>query len=174
MTWVDICDIITSSWTYRQPGNFGFRSAYRVISILWSDDSIKNMPHALGYLDLLQSVANLLLCWSASSWCYTGLMICLIHIDESATRVDCCTTVTSYVHLSMKSWIICLIVWITGARYTILEVTHLSGCAGVESTPITIVTRCFMKYKYHIRLALITISHPIFLVFLGFFSLALC
>jgi hypothetical protein len=55
----------------------------------------------------------------------------------------------------------------------VLEAAHLSGCAGVESTPITVAARRFTGYKYFIRLALITISHPILLAFLGFSSLTL-
>jgi hypothetical protein len=100
--------------------------------------------------------------------------MCSIHIDESVTCVDCCTVVTSSVYLFLKNGIVCLTVWITDARCTILEVTHLSGCTGVESTLITVVARRFTGYKYPIHLALINISHPIFLTFLGFFSLALC
>jgi hypothetical protein len=59
-------------------------------------------------------------------------------------------------------------------RCTVLKVTHLSECTGVESTPITVAARCFTGYKYPHHLALITISHPIFLDFLGFFSLTIC
>jgi hypothetical protein len=56
----------------------------------------------------------------------------------------------------------------------VLEAMQLSGCTGVESTPITVTARRFTGYKYALRLVLITISHPIFLAFLGFFPLALC
>jgi hypothetical protein len=77
-------------------------------------------------------------------------------------------------HVSTAARTVCLTIWVTDAQYTVIKATHLSGCAGVESTPITIAARHFMDYKYSIRLALIAISHPIFLVFLGFFSLALC
>jgi hypothetical protein len=45
--------------------------------------------------------------WSSSSWCYVGLIMCSIHIDESATCVNYCTTITSYVYLSLKSWTVC-------------------------------------------------------------------
>jgi hypothetical protein len=174
LTQVDIYGIVTSPWICHQSDNFGSWSGYLVISILWSDASVKNRPHASGYLDLLQDVTNLLLRWSASSRCYTGMMMCSIYIDESATRVDCCTTVTSSVYLFLKSWTVCLTVWITDTWCTVLKAAHLSGSVGVKSTPITIATWRFTRYKYPIRLAQITISHPIFLAFLGFFSLALC
>jgi hypothetical protein len=62
------------------------------------------------------------------------------------------------VYFSLKSWTVCLTVWITDARRTVLEMAHLRGCAGVKRTPITIVVRCFADYKYLLRLALITIS----------------
>jgi hypothetical protein len=144
-----------------------------MIGIHWSDVSVKTKHYVSGYLDLLQAVANLLLLWSASSWCYAGLMMCSIHIDESATRVDCCMVITSYVYLFLKSWTIYLIIWVTGARCTVIEATHLSGFMGVKSMPIVVATRCFMGYKYPIRLTLITISRPIFLASLGFSSLTL-
>jgi hypothetical protein len=55
----------------------------------------------------------------------------------------------------------------------VLEVTHSNWCAGVESMAINVAVQHFTPYKYLIYLALITISHHIFLAFLGFFSLAL-
>jgi hypothetical protein len=56
----------------------------------------------------------------------------------------------------------------------VLEAMHLSGCMGVKSTPIIVAARRFTVYKYPLHLVLITILYPIFLAFLGFFSLALC
>jgi hypothetical protein len=76
-------------------------------------------------------------------------------------------------YLFLKSWIVCLSIWITGALRAVLETTHLSGCAGIETTSVTIAPRRFPGYKYPLRLALITISHSFFLSHLGFFFLAL-
>jgi hypothetical protein len=126
---IDICNIVTNRWTYHQPDNFGSRSSYRTIGIHSSDASVITKHHAWGYLDLLQTVTNLLLLWSASSWCYAGLMMCSIYINESTTCVDCCTAVMPFMYIFLKSWTICLTVWITNARCTILETTCLSGCA---------------------------------------------
>jgi hypothetical protein len=67
-----------------------------------------------------------------------------------------------------------LTIWVNGARCTVNEAMHLSECTGDESTSITVAAQRFMDYKYLIRLALIAISHPIFLIILGFFPLALC
>jgi hypothetical protein len=53
--------------------------------------------------------------------------------------------------------------------------THLSRCARIEKTIITVATRRFAGYKYLLHLALRTISQfsfPFYLL-LGFFSLAL-
>jgi hypothetical protein len=76
-------------------------------------------------------------------------------------------------YISLKSWTICLTVWITDARCTVLKVMHLSGCAWIETTSVTIAAQRFLGYKYHFHLALIIISHHIFLSCLGFTSLAL-
>jgi hypothetical protein len=67
-------------------------------------------------------------------------MMCSIHLDESAICVNRCTVITSYVYLLLKSWAICLIVWITDARCTVLKVTHLSWCVWTKSTPVTVAT----------------------------------
>jgi hypothetical protein len=99
--------------------------------------------------------------------------MCSIHIDGSTTRVVCCTPITSSVYLSLKSWTIYLIVWITSARCTVLKMTHLSGCAGIKRTPIIVVARRFTGYKYLLRLVLITISRFSFLSWLGFTFLVL-
>jgi hypothetical protein len=141
LAWAHICGIIISPWICYQLDNFGSRSGYLAISILWSDASFKARPHASGYLDLLQAVANLLLRWSASSRWYTRLMMYSIYIDESITYVNCCTAVTSVVCLFLKSWTVYLTVWITGARCMVLEATPLSGCAGIESMPIIVAVR---------------------------------
>jgi hypothetical protein len=59
----------------------------------------------------------------------------------------------------LGKWSGCLTMWITDARRAVLKKTHLSGCVGIETTPITIVSRCFTDYKYLLHFALIAILH---------------
>jgi hypothetical protein len=77
------------------------------------------------------------------------------------------------VNLSLKSWIVCLTVWITGARCTVLEMTHSSGRVETNTMPITVAARRSTSYKYLLHLALITMSYFLFLSRLGFTFLAL-
>jgi hypothetical protein len=77
------------------------------------------------------------------------------------------------VYLSLKSWTVYLIVWITGARCKVSEMAHSSGRVGTKMTPNTVAARCFTCFKYLLRLALITISYFFFLSHLGFTFLAL-
>jgi hypothetical protein len=98
---------------------------------------------------------------------YAGLMMCSIHIDETTT----CVNRHVSVYLSLKSWTVCLTVWITNTLHMVLEMTHLSGCVRIETTPVTIVVQRFSGYKYLLRLALITILHSFFLSHLGFMFL---
>jgi hypothetical protein len=123
--------------------------------------------------DRLHTIFHLLI---SLTRCRTGLMMCSIYIDESATHVAYCMTVTSLCTFSLKGWTVCLTVWITGTRCTILKTMHSSGRAGMERTPITVAAWRFTGYNYLHRLALITISQFFFLfhLLLGFFSIALC
>jgi hypothetical protein len=52
------------------------------------------------------------------------------------------------VYLSLKSGAVCLTVWITNARCTTFNVAHSSGCAGIETMPITVVLQCSTGYIY--------------------------
>jgi hypothetical protein len=92
---VNIYGIITCLWTCRQPGNFGNRSGYLAISIHWSDTSIIPRPHASGSHLLLHTTSQLWTSGASSTRCHTRLMMCSIHIDESATCGNHCMTITS-------------------------------------------------------------------------------
>jgi hypothetical protein len=66
-----------------------------------------------------------------------------------------------------------LIVWITNTRCTVLKTTHSSGWAEIIRMLIIVAVRCFIGYKYLLRLSLITISQFSFLSWLGFTFLIL-
>jgi hypothetical protein len=76
-------------------------------------------------------------------------MMCSIHIDESTTCVICCMTVTSSVYLPLKSWAVCLTVWTTSARCTVLEMMHLTGSAWTKMAPITVAVWRFTYLLPH-------------------------
>jgi hypothetical protein len=69
-----------------KPGNFGSRSGYWLINIHWADTSFKTKLHAPGSSDQLHAIliSNLMVTFIR---CHTGLMMCLIHIDESTIHV---------------------------------------------------------------------------------------
>jgi hypothetical protein len=69
---------------------------------------------------------------------------------------------------------VCLTVWTTGARCTVIKMTHSSGREGTKTTSVTIAKRRFTGYKYLIRLVLTTISQFFFLSHLGVTFLTLC
>jgi hypothetical protein len=78
--------------------------------------------------------------------------------------------------LFLDSWTVCLTVWITGARRTILEAPLLITSMGNETVPITVAARCSPGYKYLLHSPLGTILHSFYssLPRLGFPSLVLC
>jgi hypothetical protein len=94
--------------------------------------------------------------------------MCSIHIDESATCVDKCTAVTSLCTFFLKSLIVCLTIWATGARCTVLKMMHSSRRMGTKTMFVTVAVWRFMGYKYLLLLVLITISQFFFLSCLGF------
>jgi hypothetical protein len=118
-----------------------------------SDTFVKSRLHASGPANWFHAIFNLLKNFTR---CFAGLIMCLIYIDESVTRVGSCTTITSL------CWTVYLTVWITTTRCTVLKVTHSSGCAWTERTHVTVAARCFLAYKYPFCLTLITISHSSF------------
>jgi hypothetical protein len=75
-------------------------------------------------------------------------------------------------YLTLKSWTVCLNVWITSAWCTIFNAVCTSGCTEIEMTPITIALRCLTGYKYSFHLAMLAILHY-FSFRLGFSSLLL-
>jgi hypothetical protein len=77
--------------TCHQPDNFGSWSGYRLIGTHRSDASVKSRLHVLAFANWLHTIFNLLI---SLTQCHTWLMMCSIYIDESVTRVACCTTVT--------------------------------------------------------------------------------
>jgi hypothetical protein len=91
--------------------------------------------------------------------------MCLIHIDESATRVDSCMTVTFCISFFEKLDSLLDRLgnrrMMHDSRNNTLEWVHRN-----QNDTITIVVRRFTSYKYLIRLALITISEFFFLSFL--------
>jgi hypothetical protein len=75
-------------------------------------------------------------------------------------------------YFSLKSWAVCLTIWITGARCMVFNAACVSGHMGIEMMPITIASPRFTGYKYSFHLALIAISHS-FTFCLWFSSLLL-
>jgi hypothetical protein len=65
--------------------------------------------------------------------------------------------------LFLSSWTVCLTVWITDARHTVLKATLLNDGGGIEAAPITIKARRFLDYKYLSRSMLGTNLLPSFL-----------
>jgi hypothetical protein len=70
------------------------------------------------------------------------------------------------VYFLLRSWIVCLTIWITGAQCTVPKTSLLIAGAGTRMALITIVARHYPGYKYLIRSVLMTISHSSFLFFL--------
>jgi hypothetical protein len=77
--------------------------------------------------------------------------------------------------LFLGCWTVCLIIWITGARCTILEASLLIASVGNKMAHITVAVWCPPSYKYLLCSSPRIISHsfPLSLPCLGFPSLVL-
>jgi hypothetical protein len=100
----------------------------------------------------LPSIFNLL---TSLARCRIGLMMCLIHINESAIHV---LIIARPSHLCVP---------FSEKLDSLLDRLDNRGMMHILEMPITVVVRHFTSYKYLLRLALIDISHS-FSSHLGF------
>jgi hypothetical protein len=160
---MNICDIVTSPWTYCQFGHLGSRSGCQAIGIALSDASMDLKPHASGSL-LPPPLALILRCFfnpmsyqvddvfGSHWWAHHR---CQLLRDRYVS-----------VYFLLESWAVCT----PRTWCTVHEATPLEGRLKAHDTPVTTTVWRLEGYKFTLYLMLIPISHPSLLLALGFFS----